>query len=184
MTDRTSVHPDQARLMLYLAGEMSSQERRSFEAVLAQDARLRQELDVLRQIESGVNKSLSAADASESISGRLPVIEKHVARALAQWQVDRLTLSAPAVPRTRIRRVPVWLYPLSAAAAVMVCLGVWWLSLETENVAQQPLNPPPAFLSGDPDAPFDLSLADVGSDTFSDLERDMAMLQTLNETLQ
>lgn len=192
MGGNDQINPEQAQLLLYLAGELSSTERRALEAKLAADASLRQQLVDLQRVESSINQTLSSIDAADMLQSRLPHIERQTSRAIAQWNIDRHTPASPQVVRMRIKRVPIWLYPLAAAAVVMVGLGVWWLSLEAlpDNVLVRP-NPPKDernwfddFATEDPEEGFDLALGSTGSDTFEQLERDMSLLQATTENLQ
>lgn len=186
------INSEQAQLLLYLAGELSASERRALEAKLAADASLRQQLVDLQRVETSINQTLSSIDAADMLQSRLPSIERQVSRTIAQWNVDRHAPSAPLIARTRIKRVPLWMYPLAAAAMVMVGLGIWWLSLEAlpENVLvkgnpqREERNWYDDFASENPDEGFDLALNNTGSDGFEQLERDLFLLQATTENLQ
>lgn len=192
MGGNEQINSEQAQLLLYLAGELSASERRALEAKLAADAPLRQQLADLQRVETSINQTLSSIDSADMLQSRLPSIDRQTSRVIAQWNVDRHAPSAPQAARMRVKRVPVWLYPLAAAALVMVGLGTWWLSLEAlpDNVLVKG-NPPKEernwyddFASENPEEGFDLALSDTGSDTFEQLERDLSLLQATTENLQ
>jgi anti-sigma factor RsiW len=192
MGGNEQINSEQAQLLLYLAGELSTTERRALEAKLSADTSLRQQLADLQRIETSINQTLSAIDASDMLQSRLPSVERQTFRAIAQWNVDRHAPAAPAAARMRVKRVPVWLYPLAAAALVMVGLGIWWLSLEALPdgvlVRANPQRPDrnwfDDFAPENLEEGLDLALGDTGSDSFEQLERDMSMLQATTENLQ
>ncbi len=197
------IHPDHAQLLLYLAGELSPGERHAIESKLAGDGALRQELDALRTAESAINQGLSSLDAQEPIDARMRSVDRQVSRLLSQWQVDRLTQTAQPATSRRIRRVPVWLYPLSAAALVMVCLGVWYLSFDrnadgTLVMSNDDLDLPSSVDGrtdarpdgrrwdepGEEDLTPDVALGSTGVDSFGALEQEMARYMAISEALQ
>jgi hypothetical protein len=184
-----TAHPDQLLLLLYLSNEMSLNERRALENRLAGDTALRRQLEALQETEAAVNQGLSALDASDAIDNRARAAERQVARALAQWQVDRLARPAAADTRTKIRRVPVWLYPLSAAAVVMVCLGLWYLSFDRNDDGSlaDGFEPPTNMeltIPDDEEPTPDLELAVTDGGSFGELEEEMAKLITLSRAMQ
>lgn len=123
--------PVSAQLLLYLNGELPDTQRQAIDRQLQADPALRRELEQLRSVESSIKTTLAEADAAEPIDVRLRGIDRGMSHLFRQWNVDRLTArpTADDVRRTPFRRVPLWLYPLAAAAAVALLLGVWSLVL-------------------------------------------------------
>jgi hypothetical protein len=203
-----NLRPEQAHLLLYLSGELPPRDASALERRLAAEPALRDELDALRQVHVELNRAFAAADAAEPIDARVRSAERLAARVVAQWQVDRATArrtAAAAAPRRAARNVPVWLYPLSAAALVMVGLGVWSLSVNDpavtsldDGIAGVDHAPPvgqgaaadllPEWMyegiasHGDGD---ELAVSTVpGVDGISSMESGLAELQLLRDSLQ
>lgn len=192
--NETPIHPDHAQLLLYLAGELPPTEQRAIESKLAGDAALRQELDTLRSAESALNQGLSSLDAQEPVDVRLRSVDRQMSRLLSQWQVSRLTQTALPETSRRNRRVPVWLYPLSAAALVMVCLGVWYLSFDRNADGTLVMTPDDADVRpidggrleepSEDDPTPDVALGSTGVDSFGALEQELAKYMAISEALQ
>jgi hypothetical protein len=116
---------NEAILLMYLADELSAEDRADVEQQLATDASLRGELERLRALHDETVTGLQGLDAHS----RLPVSE-HVAvrratRMMRQWQIDHLNAPPPEEPIKELR-FPWWSYPLTTAAAVLIAFLVWW----------------------------------------------------------
>lgn len=209
----TAAAPAPAQLLLYLAGELPEPQRAALDRRLATDEALRADLDDLRASHEAFTAGLAAADAAEPIDVRLRGIDRGMARVFKQWNVDRLRakpLSAGDAGLARFRRVPIWLYPLAAAAAVALMLGVWSLAVrdpsgtpittvnaEEDDEGEQdpaPSLPDPAGVAGGPRpgeaVPDEIGqqvaslawnpLGDVGAESLASLERDLEAMRMLD----
>jgi hypothetical protein len=166
--------PRSAQLLLYVSGELPDGQRQAIDRQLQADPALRRELERLRAVESSIRTTLSEADAGEPIDVRLRGIDREMSRLLRQWNVDRVTArpTVDDVHRTPFRRVPLWLYPLAAAAAVALLLGVWSL------VLREPTAVPIAGIDT-PEQPDDNDpTANPGPDLVADRGFDFANLTT------
>jgi len=116
---------DEALLMMYVAGELSAEDRARVEQRLADDAGLRAELERVRELNGFVDESLAGLD----VGARLPVSEgvavRKVGRVMRQWQTDRMAPHEPEEPADQLR-FPWWSYPLTTAAAILIAFLVWW----------------------------------------------------------
>jgi anti-sigma factor RsiW len=125
MPTETEQLDQDALLMLYVADELSAEQRAELEGRLAGDPELAAELARLRDARDVCFAALARADGR----GRLPMSEgvavRRVGRAMRQWQVERelaRNAAAPAAPR---RKLAWWVYPSAAAAAIIVGFLVW-----------------------------------------------------------
>jgi len=124
-------------LVMYLAGELSAEDRRRVDAMIAKDDSLRAEIDSLHDVQTMVDEGLAAADHAQLLPVGTSGIERRVGRMIREWQVDR-----PATPPTVVQKVvglkyPWWAYPMTAAAAVFLAFLVWW-----GNTPMRPYNSP------------------------------------------
>lgn len=151
------------QLLLYASDELAQPQRAAVERLLAGDPEARRRLEAVRAAMAASSAHLSALDAAEPIDLRVRGIERALPRMLRQWQVDRAVREAAvrtagdgtggSRAAARIRRVPMWLYPLATAAAVLLVLGVWSLVLSDEpdggGDAVAISNPAPGGPAGD-----------------------------------
>ena len=116
---------NEAILLMYLADELSAEDRAEVEHMLGSDGGMRAELERLRALQEGTVAAIGAADAG----ARLPVSEgvavRRVMRMMRQWQIDHAHAPPPQEP-IRELRFPWWSYPLTTAAAVLIAFLVWW----------------------------------------------------------
>jgi hypothetical protein len=117
ITDERSV------LLLYLADELSSSDRQEVEQRLSGEPRLAAELENLRASHAAYLETMSVLDAAMKTAVPLPAAQQRANRAIRQWATRRLANPIPSV-RTR-RFLPPWVYPMAAAAAVLVAV-IWW----------------------------------------------------------
>ncbi|HEX4053427.1 MAG TPA: hypothetical protein VHX86_04105 [Tepidisphaeraceae bacterium] len=114
---------NEAILLMYLAGELPSQDRAEVEQMLASDAGLRAELEILRQTQQ------LAFDALETLDG---ATRPAVPRIVALSQISQLIHEwidlrrQPTVTSAVVRQPTPWRrISLSAAAALLVGYYVW-----------------------------------------------------------
>lgn len=116
---------NEAILLMYLADELSAEDRGEVGQMLASDASMRAELDGLRAMQDETSAALGRLE----LHSRLPVSETiavgHVTRMMRRWQIDR-ALAPPVHEPVNELRFPWWSYPLTTAAAVMIAFLVWW----------------------------------------------------------
>jgi hypothetical protein len=111
-------------LLLYLADELTDEDRAGVEHMLGEDALLRAQLDGLRAAQTATMGALGRLDAAEPLTHDSEVVIRRVMRDLRR---HRLVLAQPpAVASGRHAGWPWWLYPVAAAAAVLfILLGLW-----------------------------------------------------------
>lgn len=116
---------NEAILLMYLADELSAEDRAEVEQMLGSDTGMQAELDRLRGLRDGTVAALAGLD----VSSRLPVSEgiavRRATRMMRQWQTDRAHAPPPQAPANELR-FPWWSYPLTTAAAVLIAFLVWW----------------------------------------------------------
>lgn len=119
-----------ALVMLYLADELSPEDRTDMEQLLQVDAGLRAELAAVQADGEAASAAMAMADRVDPPAGLSSSAEavalRRVGRAMRQFQVDTLVRNRPVVmPETPVA-FPVWTYRLAGvAAALAVGLG-WW----------------------------------------------------------
>jgi|SRR5687768_5551622 hypothetical protein len=141
---------NEAILLMYLADELSAEDRAEVEHMLGSDGGMRAELERLRALHDGTTAAIGAADAG----ARLPVSEgvavRRVMRMMRQWQIDHAQAPPPEEPLRELR-FPWWSYPLTTAAAVLIAFLVWW-----GNRPDQPPRRVANFQQEPPSGPSDL----------------------------
>ena len=122
--------PD-AVLLMYLADELSGEDRARVERMMTDDAALRGELERLRAALESVGAALAGADAARPLPGSEAAGVRLVGRMIRNWQAERLTRTAAAhdAHAPRNLRFPYWSYPLAAAAAVTLAFVAWYVNL-------------------------------------------------------
>jgi anti-sigma-K factor RskA len=120
--DDANVERD-AQLMLYAVGEMPSARRAEFEAQLATDAALVEQLRGVREAMQRFETSLAELDARQRPPTSDAVTVRRAERAMQQWAVKRLR--RPVERAATQRRMPWWSYPAAAAAIVVVSFIIW-----------------------------------------------------------
>ena len=131
-------------LLLYLADELSPEDRAEVERRLLADPELRAELESLREAQALADSRLAALYAATPVDEGAAV--RNVSRALRQWQA-RPRVAAPAgAADAGPRRFPPWAYPVAVAAAVALVAGVTWKALEPAPRDQLVDRPPPGVV--------------------------------------
>jgi hypothetical protein len=116
---------NEAILLMYLAGELPPQDRAEVEQMLATDPLMRGALDRLREADNAFKTAMPALDRATRLPAPESVGVRRVVRVMRQWQARRLAAPKPVEVRRRFR-FPVWAYPLTAAASVVIAFLVWW----------------------------------------------------------
>jgi hypothetical protein len=117
---------NEALLLMYICGELPEEDRAEVEQMLASDGGLRMELEEMRSTLAESMESISALDRFEPITASAETItRRNVTKAMNQWKVDRLLARPIETPR-RAWRYPMWVYPTSAVASILVGVLVWW----------------------------------------------------------
>src|SRR5688572_12746547 len=101
-------------LLMYLAGELPVEDVAELEQTLANDPKLREELEQLRSAFEGAGAAIHAADASVRPALPAPAASRRVGQAVRDWHARRLAQpQAEAEPRHFL--FPTWSYPIAAA---------------------------------------------------------------------
>ncbi len=116
---------NEAILLMYLADELSAEDRAEVEHMLGSDAGMRVELERLGALGDGTVATIGAADAGTRMPVNEGVAIRRVMRMMRQWQIDHAHAPPPQEP-IRELRFPWWSYPLTTAAAVVIAFLVWW----------------------------------------------------------
>lgn len=132
---------NEAILLMYLADELSGEDRAEVEAMLQRDAGLRAGLEELAGLVQGMAGGLERLEA-----GRLAEDEPRIRRILREMRRHQLVLAArppaPLEDDPLRRRLPRWSYPaLAAAASIIILIGLWGVGvfdLPQPTVAEKP----------------------------------------------
>ncbi len=119
-----------ALLMMYLADELSAEDRADVEQSLGVDAGLRSTLASVRADGEFAGAAMGLADRVVPPAGLTASAEavaiRRVGRLLRQYQVDRLARNRPAPVPERQPAFPRWAYPIGSVAAVLLVAVGWW----------------------------------------------------------
>jgi hypothetical protein len=118
MGSNTNNLDPQSLLMLYVADELTAEQRKRVEQMLAKEAGLRAQLDELTAADQVMMATFAAADAKTPLPAPLSSSVRRASDAIRQWQVDRLS-AQPAMSIRNGRKFG-WLYSAAAVAAVIV----------------------------------------------------------------
>jgi hypothetical protein len=160
---------EQGMLLLFLAGELSAEQRQALEVKLANDVALREKLEALRSVDEmlagGMGVELGRGSAAEAVAVR------DVSRLIRNWDVRRKVL--PVEPKSaRWRRAPAWVYPSAAAAMVLVGLLAWWGNRHDDVlVSEQVVAPAVPVVADEDENPFDPMAQIVDLDSTADVTR-------------
>jgi anti-sigma factor RsiW len=116
----------EAVLLLYLAGELSAQDRAEMERILTQDQSLRQELEHLQALNSEVAGGLEALDSAAPLHMSTELSTRRVMREVRRFQLELKSRAPALLEASSLRQWPRWIYPVAAAAAIIfTVLGLW-----------------------------------------------------------
>lgn len=121
-----------ALLLLYLADEVSAEDKAAIDAQLAADAALAQQLEAVRDSHAAIQSAMRDSDAGTALPIARDVAVRRVGRAIQQWHVDRrrpLTLEEPSRPF----RMPWWSYLAAGVAAVVAGILVWSSNIDDSH---------------------------------------------------
>jgi len=116
-------------LLLYLAGELSADERARVDEALANDAGLRDVLARLRTMLDEGDTALARLDDADFGAGamrldRQSAVDARAREIVRQWIAQPRVVAEPH--RRRTRDAPVWTYPFAAAAAILLGFLIYW----------------------------------------------------------
>jgi anti-sigma factor RsiW len=189
-------------LLLYATGEITAADRQAMEVRLASDAALRERLAEVQAQLDAYQQTMAALDAGMPPPVPEQIAERQVGRLVRQWATRRL--ANPAAVKTGRLHLPMWIYPVAAAASLLIAFIVWSVSHNApgrntltrnlapasdkyvETVNRQLSAQAVADLSGDQqDALLDaFNSGAVSDDTTSDLDeagRTIASLQSTSD---
>jgi anti-sigma factor RsiW len=111
---------NEAVLLMYLAGELPEDDRAEVEQMLASDPALRRGLEELGALQEAVDETFARADAGVALP-RGEAVVRGVGRAMSAARSARVAAppAAPEVGHSRFR-IAWWVYPIAAAAMVVV----------------------------------------------------------------
>ena len=126
----------EAAVMLYVAGEMTPDQREAFERRLAAEEDLSAEVERLRAAQATVAGVLEDADAQSRLPASEGVVVRRVSRSINQWLLDRAAAPAPVPIRGPL--LPWWAYPTAVAASLIVGFLVWSSRQEVGPIEADP----------------------------------------------
>jgi anti-sigma factor RsiW len=135
---------DQALLML-LAGELPDAAAKAMAQRLQEDWALRQRYAALAETLELLNRSVAADDVAQPLASTAAGAARQIGRVMRQWQADQFAVVRR--PMAVRRSVPIWAYPLAAAAMIVVGFLCWWSywpgGIGGKTVAVVPMMVPP-----------------------------------------
>ncbi len=160
-----------ALLLLYDADELPLEDRAELEVMLAADPGLRAGLAAVRRDAATAAVVMSALERADPAAGASAAGEsaalRRLARAVRQWQVERLVHARPATAAAAGRqpRFPTWAYPAAAAASLVFATLAWWgwqgKAAPGQRIAGSTLMASKAGPGGGPASPRLLLMADI-----------------------
>jgi anti-sigma-K factor RskA len=136
-----NIDDDGGVLLLYLAGELSAGDRAQVERRLATEPKLAAELAELRAAHAVYGEVMNALDATP-----LPLPEaamrQRANRLVRQWATRRLAQPVKIVHRAIIPR---WMYPVAAAAVIVVSVMRWGVFRVQEKMDEQRAEDTPTY---------------------------------------
>jgi hypothetical protein len=122
MSDLQHLENNEAILLMYLADELSPEDRAEVEQMLASDAAMRRELEILRQTQQLAYDALQTLDGSTRTVRPRFVALGQVSKLIHEWVQRR---REPAPVATLRPPLPWWRISLSTAAALLIGYYVW-----------------------------------------------------------
>lgn len=120
-------------LLMYLAGELQAEDHAELTHQLQVDASLRAELDALKASLQAMDSQFHQADQKTPLS-----LERAIRRtnqAMHQWQADpSVRAAAASLSRNENLPLPWWMYPLAAAASIILAFAVWVTNHEPAHI--------------------------------------------------
>lgn len=115
---------NEAILLMYLFNELLPDDRAEVEQMLQTDAGLRAEYARLLETNAHLAAVIQGVDAQSPMPIASSTAERQVDRLIQRWNTRRV-VAAPSVVSIR-RGLPVWLYPVTAAAMVLIGWLIFW----------------------------------------------------------
>ncbi len=115
----------EAMLLLYLADELSLEERAEVDRRLNADASLATELEQLRGMHEEICGELAVVDSAAPLPMSCETAVRRASRAMKQWHVDRVGKPPAPGPVRHPFHVPWWGYASGVAAAIIVGVVIW-----------------------------------------------------------
>jgi anti-sigma factor RsiW len=122
---------DDEQLLLYMADELDGEPRQRLEARLNSSPALRARLDALRGDEAALAGAFASLDKAEAVATAAPT--RSAVRAVNQWNVERLAARSRDAKAPRKHASRWWMYPMVAAALLMIGMFVWWRQVQDES---------------------------------------------------
>jgi anti-sigma-K factor RskA len=174
---------NEAILLMYLAGELSGEDRAEVEQLLADDGSLRALLTELTDLQSDVTGVLAKSDG-QLILPRRDAAVRRVSRAMATAQAGARVPAATTELGRPTLRIPWWAYPIAAAAALVVAVV---MLTDRPNVKIAGLGSTAPTVVTDPDGPGsggggDFALAEVDTGAGS-VDPSVAALQGVADSI-
>ncbi|MGD0387951.1 MAG: hypothetical protein ABSC42_03265 [Tepidisphaeraceae bacterium] len=114
---------NEAILLMYLGNELPAQDRAEFEQMLASDASLRAEMEIVRQTQQLAFDALQSLDAVTRPPISPMVAQRRVSRLVREWAERR---RRPAVTVSEARSLMPWRrISIAAAASLLVGFYIW-----------------------------------------------------------
>lgn len=134
------------RVLSYLSGELDADARRAFEADLARDPALREELEAWRNLAEARQLAHNEIGQGERDAAFLRALEQGVEAAPASEPASARTPASSHAPVSRMRRLWQWLWPTPASP--LMPLG-WALAIMLSVVVlqQAPVQGPAVVMS-------------------------------------
>ena len=145
-TDREAV------LLLYLANELSAEDRSELERMLSKDPALERDLRRLGELQEEVAGGLAELDSARPLHMSEEISTRRVMREMRRFQLELNSRAPVQLEASSLRRWPRWIYPVGAAAAIIfTVLGLWGVNVIDfqPNLAEQNRSRMPHYESDD-----------------------------------
>lgn len=169
---------DEAVLLLYLADELSPQQKQGIETRLANDPSFAAALNRLRDVDAWLSDSFDELDKSQPLPGTPGSWQRRIGRMIRQWQARQAAMAnANPLPG---RRIGSWAYVAAAVALVIIGYTAYWgFQSDKPMLAINPaVTQDPQIDQGPPPAPSD-PILDYDARGLADAEREIGDLSDL-----
>lgn len=122
---------NEAVLMLYLAGELPQEDCIEVQRMLERDSALRAQCVAMDRL---VNRAALSFGMDAALAAAAPAerARQRVSPVFRQWTAQRLSRPAPVSQAAELHHTPWFLYPLGAAAIILVAVAIFWSSIEPD----------------------------------------------------
>ena len=127
---------NEAVLMMYLADELTAEDRSEVEQMLATDGGMRAELAELKAAQRAADSAFLSLDRGDPLPSAQTTVNR-LGRRFRQWHVDRMMAPPVTQPRRRQIKITWWMSTAASVAAVIVIMLFWW-GMSPENVESKP----------------------------------------------